>query len=192
MPVKRKAKGAAEAQKRRITKEMHVHEIMGLHPALETVLASHGLGCVGCPVGGVETLEEGWLSHGYPEEELSTLLDDLNEALEQAPLRPQTLTITKEAAEGIEGIAKQEGKTGHGLRVMTDETGAFFLEFSKEAAADEKVFVPSAGPRIEVFASAVTLGRIGGSTIDFRDGRFKLDLEEEKAGACGCGGACGC
>lgn len=183
---------SSKKAKARITKDMIVTDILALNQCLEPVLATYGLGCFSCPAGSMETLEEGWLSHGYKEEELADLVTDLNEALENAPVRPQTLVITKEAAEGIQEIAKQEGKDGHGLRVMTDHTGAFFLEFSKSAERDEKTFVPNEGPKIEVYASAITLGRIGGSTIDFRDGRFKLDMEEEKTGGCGCGDGCGC
>jgi hypothetical protein len=47
-------------------------------------------------------------------------------------------------------------------------------------------------PDLILITNSETLGRIGGSTIDFRDGRFKLDVPSSAQCACKDGGACSC
>jgi hypothetical protein len=81
------------------------------------------------------------------------------------------------------------------LQVGTDEAGGFCMEFRKEPEEDSSVFFHREVPAMRLFATPLTLSRIGGSTIDFREGRFKLDLPEDVGGAkkeCACGGNCAC
>ncbi len=69
------------------------------------------------------------------------------------------------------------------------------MEFRKEPEEESQVFFHREVPELRLFATSLTLSRIGGSTIDFREGRFKLDLEETKntKKECSCGGGgCGC
>ena len=165
-----------------IHKHMKVLEIITLFPGASSVMSEYGLHCHNCHVGGVETLEEAGKIHAFDAETVDMLLDDLNEALQDMPIRPQEITITEAAAHGILQIAKEQGHEGKGLSVVVDESGGFCMEFKEKPDEGERVFRNLNVPEVRVYASGLTLGRIGGATIDVRDGRFKLDLE---GGCCG-------
>src|SRR5438105_3122624 len=72
----------------RIDKTMRVAEILALLPDSEQLLAQHGLSCFNCSANAIENLEEGWRSHGYSDEELGDLVNDLNEMLQDRPVLP--------------------------------------------------------------------------------------------------------
>jgi len=61
-----------------ITRKMYLKEILSMHPKSAETMMKFGLHCLGCPVSGMETLEDGARSHGMDEEELEMLLDELN------------------------------------------------------------------------------------------------------------------
>lgn len=163
---------------------MNVLEIAELHPRAGDILAAYGLHCIGCAYSEVETLEEGAIAHGLTDDDISNILIDLEDLLKEDRLRPKTLTITESAARALEAIALQEKKEGWLLRVTTDDTGGFCMEFVESKERDDATFGNSQIPHLSVIASTETLDRIGGSTIDYREGRFKLDLLEKKSCAC--------
>jgi hybrid cluster-associated redox disulfide protein len=178
---------------------MRVADIVALCPESEHILAEYGLQCFHCSASDWETLEEGCLGHGFEMEEIEELVDDLNVLLDKQPQRPQILEVTLAAAEAIRSVATSENRTGEGLAVIVDGRGGFCMEFKKDPEKDDKTFQHPDASDVRIFASTTTLGRIGGSTIDFRDGRFKLDLPEDEKSGCGCGGGscggggnCGC
>lgn len=170
---------------------MCVADIVALCPESKDILAEYGLHCVGCSQNGLETLQEGCRGHGFEEEEIDELVADLNEMIEQMPDRPASLVITAPAARAIRDVAEREGRTKEGLCVTVDGQGGFCMEFRPKAGAGEKTFRNAEEKDVRVFASTLTLKRIGGSVIDFREGRFKLDLLGEEGCACG-GGSCTC
>lgn len=163
---------------------MNVLEIAELHPRAGDILAAYGLHCIGCAYSEVETLEEGALAHGLTDDDISNILIDLEDLLKEDRLRPKTLTITESAAHALNAIAQKEQKEGWKLRVATDETGNFCMEFVETHEADDVTFGHPSVPSLTLIASTETLDRIGGSTIDHREGRFKLDLLEKKSCAC--------
>jgi hybrid cluster-associated redox disulfide protein len=181
-----------------IVASMRVLDVVTLVPQAADVLAQWSLHCSGCAMGGLETLEEGCRAHGYGDEDIACLLADIEEARRAAPARPQDLTVASAAARAIRVLAEQEGKThpgspwisSGGLTVTLDEQGAFCMEFCDHPEEGDRVFLNAEEPTVRIFASPLTLGRIGGAAIDFRDGRFKLDLPED---ACGCASnVCAC
>ena len=173
-----------------ITKTMPIMEIVTLIPEAKAVLAEYGLHCFSCAGSEFEMLGEGCASHGFSTEEIDALVDDLNEMLERMPERPETLTLTASAAHAIKQVAAQDPETKAttkgtvGLAVIADAGGGFCMEFRSSAGAGERTFGNAEEPGVALFASALTLKRIGGATIDFRDGRFKLDLPEEDSCSC--------
>lgn len=176
-----------------VTPDMRVHDIVTLFPPAADIMAEYGLHCSSCSIGGVETLSDGCAMHGYDQDDIAALVEDINAAMAVQPARPKTLTLTAEAARNIEAIAASEGRKGEGLAVIVDQNGGFCMEFRKEKDPDDGVFSNAEEPDVRIFASTLTLARIGGATIDFRDGRFKLDLPEDKAAQCGCTPeTCGC
>lgn len=176
-----------------ISRHMVVQEIIALSPQAADIMVEYGLHCYSCSIGGVETLEDGCKVHGMSDELIDELVDDINTAIAEQPDRKWVLTITEAAADGIADIAKAEGREGEVLMVAVDFSGGFCLEFAKEPEEHAKVFTCPSRPEMRVCALPLTLQRIGGATIDMRDGRFKLDLPDDIGGACGCSdGSCGC
>lgn len=173
---------------------MRVQDILTLLPHAEPLLAEYGLHCVGCAGSAIETLEEGYLSHGFREDQLDDLVTDLNALFDRLPERPQTLSVTEAAAFALYNILKTEDQTDHILVVGLDDAGGFAIDVLPDVANDHLFFGHPAVPALRIAASPVTLKRIGGATIDHREGRFKLDLlEDTKKKGCACGGgACGC
>lgn len=177
-----------------IRKSMRVSEIVALVPESESLLAEYGLSCFSCSANAYETLEEGCASHGFSDEDINDLTADLNILLSQRPERPHTLTLTKDAAIQLKEILTGQGTLEKGLTVGLDENGGFCME-SSDMPHDAKTFQNDEVPDMRIHASVLTLKRIGGATIDFREGRFKLDLPEDaakKSCACKDGGECGC
>lgn len=172
-----------------IDKGMTVREVITFVPAAADIMLEYGLHCFSCSVGGVETLEQGCHMHGMDEETIEALVDDINDAIGQAPSRPQEITITADAARSIGAIADTEDKEGQILMVTVDEQGGFCLEFQEKPLQGDIEFTNPEVPEVKIYASVLTLSRIGGATIDVREGRFKLDLPDEDC--CGSGG-CDC
>ena len=64
----------------KITKDMTIGEVVSKFPEAAEVMLKHGMHCVGCHVAGMETIEQGAVSHGM---DLKKLLKDMNEAVEK-------------------------------------------------------------------------------------------------------------
>lgn len=178
-----------------ITRAMRVNDILALLPNAEPLLAEYGLHCVGCAGSAFETLEEGYLSHGFKEDQLNDLVTDLNALFEKQPLRPQTINVTELAAKALAAILDAEGQSDQYLVVGLDDAGQFCLDVLPDVAQDHVLFGHASVPSLKLAVSPVTLRRIGGATIDHREGRFKLDLPEDrtkKSCACSNGGECKC
>ena len=172
---------------------MRVGEIIALLPDAAGIMTEYGMHCSSCSIGAVETLAEGAGMHGFDDEVLTELLDDLNIALAEAPAKEHVLTITPEAAKKVQVIAEAENVAVPVLHVLVDTMGGFCLEFAEEELADGKSFSCAEVPSVVVSASLLVLNRIGGAVIDFREDRFKLDLPDEPSACCkGNADACGC
>lgn len=183
-----------------VDRSMVVMDIVHLCPQAAEIMAAYGLHCFSCTVGGSESLEDGCAMHGFDDETIDALIEDLNEMIRNEPPRPQTLQITKPAAGALKDIVKEEKREKDVLIVIADSQGGFCMEFRSEPDADDQAFESDEGADMTVYASPLTLWHIGGGKIDFRDGRFKLDLPEDgcckgDASKCTCQGgtgSCGC
>jgi hybrid cluster-associated redox disulfide protein len=170
-----------------ITADMRVLDIVTLVPQAAAVMAEWGLHCSGCSMGGQESLGDGCQAHGLGEEDVTLLLQDIEDARRTMPARPPELHITAAAARAVRALAEQEGKlekgsvwseTG-GLAVILDDQGGFCMEFCDHPEEGDRVFIHAEVPDVRFFVSVLALGRIGGATVDMREGRFKLDLPED-------------
>lgn len=174
-----------------ITASMPIMDIITYCPAARPVLAEYGLNCVGCAGSTFETLEEGCLGHGFSREEIADLVTDINDMIKDMPARPRSITVTLPGARAIKEVMAGEGRADDYLEVIADEGGGFCLEFQTEVPDGWGMFFHPEEPGVRIVASDLTLNRIGGATIDFRDGKFKLDLPEDAQ--CGCAsGSCAC
>ncbi|MBI2636317.1 DUF1858 domain-containing protein [Candidatus Peregrinibacteria bacterium] len=180
---------------------MPILEIVTMIPEAKSVLAEYGLHCFSCLGNETENLAEGCRVHGFSDEEISELVDDLNQMLNDLPSRPQTLELTAEAARAVQKVAKEDaavnrrperkrngGRRGNGasigLSVVADASGGFCMEFRQKPCDGDRTFENPEEPGVRIFASPLTLRRIGGAVIDFREGRFTLDLPEDDVQFC--------
>jgi iron-sulfur cluster assembly protein len=181
-------------EKNKISPQMTIDEIFATFPErsqhLAQIMAQAGLNCVGCQAATWETLESGVLGHGYSEEEMQGLIDQMNEVI-ATPIDSSKITMTKRAAEKFKQIAASEGKEGSALR-FADRSGGcggfeYELSFSKKPTTTDQIF-HSFGVDIHVDQGVV--GRLLGSEIDYLDGLngagFKVTNPNVKR-ACGCG-----
>ncbi|HLC76127.1 MAG TPA: DUF1858 domain-containing protein [Candidatus Peribacterales bacterium] len=178
--TKRPHKRVASTKKSEVvvTADWTVAEIVGQYPQVTEVLAEYGLHCFGCAASGLESIAEGCRGHGFSEEDILLLIDDLNDAIAHMPVRPQTLTITKDAALGIREIAIKEKVEEQGLSVQANRDGSFYMEFREKIEKGEIEFHHSDVPDVKIWASILTLQRIGGAVITLKDGKFKLEVGE--------------
>lgn len=73
-----------------------ISDILHIMPEASEVLMAHGLGCVECQFSTFETLEEGFLTHGFSREDLDAVLADLNEAAEDLKIPADILDRTSD------------------------------------------------------------------------------------------------
>jgi len=73
-------KGQTKQIKEYITRDATIGEIVdqyGMEAA--RIMLKYGLHCIGCHVSGMETLEEGSMGHGMPNEDFESMLKELND-----------------------------------------------------------------------------------------------------------------
>ncbi|MCK5021248.1 MAG: DUF1858 domain-containing protein [Candidatus Peribacteraceae bacterium] len=164
----------------RITRDMSIGEIVALFPPAENILIEYGMHCTSCSVGAIESLEEGCQIHGFSEEVIEEILDDINTELIESPNKNPILTLTLEAATALRAIANAENMEKAYLHVIIGSDGCYCLEFATKEPEDGICFSREEETGIAVCASGLVLQRIGGATIDYKNDNFSLDLPEEK------------
>lgn len=169
---------------------MNVMDIIALHQGAADILSAYGLNCFHCAFNTMDSLEAGAKAHGLTDDDITNIVDDLTDLLKKSPARDPVLTLTKDAAFALRDIAKVEGKDHCILEVVSDGQGGFCMEFASTIGSNLE-FRYAEIDDVSLSATKETLQRIGGSTVDFREGRFKLDLVA--AEICDCGsGRCTC
>src|SRR3989344_3808161 len=100
-----------------INKDMTMGEIIEKYPFASEVMLSYGLHCVGCHVNPYESLENGALGHGMSDEEIASLLQELNDlVIEQHGLK---IIVDPKSMEFLNGtnIDYTEGLQGSGFKL---------------------------------------------------------------------------
>lgn len=70
--------------KMKITKDIMIGELVEKYPQLGTVLMEeYGFHCIGCMAAGMETLEQGSFVHGMNKKDLTKMVEDLNQLVEE-------------------------------------------------------------------------------------------------------------
>ena len=68
-------------QTKTIDKKMMIVKVLELKPKVSDILVEkYGLHCVGCPMGRMESLEDGAKSHGMNDKEIEAMVADLNKS----------------------------------------------------------------------------------------------------------------
>lgn len=176
-----------------ITRQMTIEDIFKKFPSKSQKLAqemtSVGLQCVGCCASTWETLEAGMYSHEYSDEEIDELVVRLNKIL-KAKEDPNTISLSKKAAQKFLEILEEEGKAGWALRFGEKAAGCsgfeYTLDYSEKAKAGDVVF-ESHGVQIHV--QMKSLKNLLGCHIDYKEGLnggFTVSNDNVK-GCCSCG-----
>jgi len=190
MPTTRQREGAAKRKTKKklasdsIQKTDRIGNILERFPHAADIFAMHGLHCAGCQFNESDSLEDAVALHGMSHDALDDLLADLHGGVSTLPKKPNMIDLTKAAAEALRETLDASKKSGWKLLVMTDESGGFCLEFIPKKSKDHTSFAHPDVPDVELVATNETLLSIGGSTIDWREGRFKLDVPHATGCAC--------
>jgi len=64
-----------------ITKNSNIKDVLDKHPKTAEVFLAFGLHCVGCMASGFDTIEQGAKIHGFSDDDIKDLLDELNKML---------------------------------------------------------------------------------------------------------------
>lgn len=181
-----------------ITKDMNIQQLANTHPEAVGVMAEKGLHCFGCHASAYDTVEQGARGHGMPDEEIDSMVDEMNAvvAQHQAQKTQQTdskneLTITEHAAKKLFDFMKAEKKEGYGLRVAVVPGGcsgfSYALDFDK-AAKEGDIVLDRHG--VKVFLDKDSMQMMSGATIDYVEGLNGAGFKIENPNAhssCGCG-----
>lgn len=178
----------------KISREMTIAEIFSTFPEksqrLAQAMTNAGLHCSNCSAATWETLEAGVLGHGFSEEHLQKLIDQLNAILDEE-IDLETISLTPRAAEKFRAFAIEEGKEGCGLRFGDAAGGCggfqYILDFCTAPDPQDTTF-ESEG--ITIYVQNHMVDRLKGSQIDYVDGLqgagFKISNPNVKS-SCACG-----
>lgn len=188
-----------EAQTQAITKDMTMGEIIEKFPFASEVMLSYGLHCVGCHVNPYESLENGALGHGMSDEEVNSMLQELNDLVKShssnkeptVELKNAHITITDFAAKKILELMKGQHKEGYGLRVEVARGGCagytYNMDFENSSTDDDFIFEAHG---LKVFVAPKSMEFLNGTQIDYveslQGAGFKLNNPNVKS-SCGCG-----
>lgn len=105
--------------------------------------------------------------------------------------KPETLTMTHEAADFVKDLLKKDNKEGWGLKIEVTPGGCagfkYFMQFQEQAEPDDKTFEFHG---VKVFLSLMSLGFIKGSKIEFTRSLEATGLKINNPNmtrTCGCG-----
>ena len=67
----------------KITRKSIIKEIITKVPKAIEIMQSKGLHCIGCPGSAMESLENGAKGHGMNDEDIDSLVEEINKAVEK-------------------------------------------------------------------------------------------------------------
>lgn len=161
-----------------ITGDETIGSMVQEHPKSAGIMLKYGLHCVGCHVNQYETVRQGAMGHGMPEETVQSLIDELNVVLNK---KIETLEVTSTAQAMIRSYAHEDGKDGWGLRIAVKEGFEYDMEFIESPDAHDQQFTFG---DVKVFIDPESYALLKGSEIDFVHGPegsgFRIDNPNKK------------
>ncbi len=64
----------------KITKDTRISEVVQSKPEAIELLFKAGMGCIGCPMAQMETIEQGCKAHDMSDKEIQELVEKINES----------------------------------------------------------------------------------------------------------------
>lgn len=183
-----------------ISKETVIAEILAQHPEkaskLSQKMMEFGIHCVGCGASTFETLEQGVLGHGYSEEELEVLVNELNIIVKDkseaaTTFKAFSLTLTDSALKKVAEIMKQQKKSDAILRISVLAGGCsgrtYDMEIIDKPIKSDLHFKQKS---IKIAVDKNSLDYLNGSIVDFVDTLNESGFKFNNPNAhrsCGCG-----
>jgi iron-sulfur cluster assembly accessory protein len=174
---------------------MTIAEIFELYPEhvseLSEIMLGYGLHCVGCGANQFETLKQGTLGHGMPQDEFENLVKDLNSIVSVKKEQAGDFVLSERAVIKLKDLMQKEKKTDHGLQVKVLKGGcaghSYDLSFEKQPS-EGTVVIEQDG--IKLFIDSASLEKLRGTELDYietlQDSGFKFNNPNVKS-TCGCG-----
>jgi len=164
-----------------ITGDETIGQVMKKHPKAAGVMLKYGLHCVGCHVNQYESIRQGAMGHGMPDDMIENMVSDLNTMLNRTI---ETLEVTPEAREMIRKYAIEDGKEGFGLKITVSKTEqgfAYDMEFVQNPSEGDEIFDFDG---VQIFVDQDSYLRLKGSEIDFvqtmEESGFRIDNPNSK------------
>ncbi|MDF2379072.1 MAG: DUF1858 domain-containing protein [Candidatus Gracilibacteria bacterium] len=163
---------------------MIIGEIVGMFPEATDIMLSYGLHCVGCHVNMYETLEQGMMGHGFTQEQLGDMLEELNDCWDEVygdkksepkEIHPDAekmkATVTKKAAEKVITVAEGEKKAGWPLRIKAKKVGEknrYAMDFEEKASEFDKLIEKKSGDQtVTILLDKREYEKLNGIKIDY-------------------------
>lgn len=194
-----------QSVEQRLRRELTIGDVLEQYPDAAPLLTEKGIHCVGCHISPFETLEEGFRSHGMSEEEINTILSDINQKLDDVmknkPVRKPivcsadaSLEVSCSAVEKVLELMRKENKdtTKTALRIAVIPGGCSGMTYdfsfdSDGKQADDKVIEKNG---LTVLVDKKSLGILDGSRVDYVEtlhGAGFVVKNPQAKGGCGCG-----
>ncbi len=196
-----------------VSKEMTIGDVVSKYPETANVMQSFGLHCVGCHVNPFESLAQGAMGHGMPEDIFEDMLKEVNKLVVEKygsdakshPKTPQKnvqknnteqilsqkISMTSKAAERVADFREKEGKSNeYGLRVSASPGGCagFMYRLEFDTPKEEDMVIDQG--KVNLIVSQEQVPLLKGVVIDFVDSLegsgFKIE-NPNSTGSCGCG-----
>jgi len=171
----------------KIHKDLTIGEVLKEVPQAADIMAKHGLHCATCSVNVFETIEMGAKGHGLDDAEITTIINEINEAA--ATKSQKDIVITELAAKKTLELMKSEGKEDYGLRIEVVSGGCsgsqYFIDFDNQPMEDDQVMEING---IKLIVSKDSIDVLKGSIIDYSDSGYKIDNPNfQRSSGCNCG-----
>ena len=150
---------------KKITGQEAITEILIQLPEAEDILRAYGLHCVGCSIGAYESLFDGCRGHGFSDDEIKKVIDDLNLCLSDK--KKGNVILTTRAAKKITHFQKEQNKEGFGVLVKAKKTQGqwqYSLDFRKQRP---KLYSKIHSQGINLFLSKETQEHLLNHKIDY-------------------------
>ncbi|MDP3917510.1 MAG: iron-sulfur cluster assembly accessory protein [Nanoarchaeota archaeon] len=184
----------------KITRDMTIGDVLKNYPEkamkLSEIMTAAGLHCVGCGASTFETIEQGVMVHGFTDEQLIKLVDDLNAVLDEKETEMETkngvlLKLTNSAVVKVKNIMNNESKNESGLRVAVLSGGcaghSYDLSIQDEPKEGDYIFEQDG---VKIFVDKASLPMLENVEINYIDtlqeSGFKFE-NPNTTGGCGCG-----
>lgn len=178
-----------------VTKDMLIGEVVQNYPDAVDIMLKNGFHCVGCHVSPYETIEQGAKGHGFTDQQVVDLMEEINAKVSNNPIvikpEDQPAHLTDAAADKLKVLMQAEGKTGMGLRINLVGGGcagnSYEMDFDQPDPQNDRVF-ESHG--LKIFYNNTLHEQVKGIEIHYRDalngGGFTMRNPNAHA-SCGCG-----